>query len=296
MNQIAIDSSRCRKDGLCATVCPARIFTQREKATVPEVAGKERCIACGHCLAICRSAAISHSAFPPGSISPIDLEKMPSPEQVMELLRARRSIRAFREEPLEKEAIETIIEGARLAPSAHNSQSTRFFVVLDQAVLSQVSALTIEYLRFEVRRLNSFSFRMLGSVVNKKLVEWGRQEIPSLEWTIRRFEAGEDPILHHAPALLVFHARRGVGLADVNAHLALQNASLLASSMGVGHFYTGWVMAACRAPMSQEWRKRIPSLLGIPPENRLHGALALGYPVPEFKNWIDKKPARIQWR
>jgi len=27
----------------------------------------------------------------------------------------------------------------------------------------------------------------------------------------------------------------------------------------------------------------------------MHGALALGYPVPEYKNWIEKKPARIQW-
>jgi len=293
--EIALDPNRCGKDGLCATVCPARIFVQREKGTVPEVAGEERCIACGHCMAICPSAAIAHSAFPPDSITPIDLEKMPSPEQVTELLRARRSIRAFREEPLEKETIEKIIDGARFAPSAHNWQSTKYLVVLDKAALSQVSAVTIEYFRFEVRRLNSVWFRTLGSLVNRKLVESGRKQISEFELIIHRFEAGEDPILHHAPALLVFHARRDAGLADVNAQLALQNASLLAYSMGVGHFYTGWVLAACRAPMSRAWRRRIPELLGIPPENRMHGALALGYPVPEYKNWIEKKPARIQW-
>jgi hypothetical protein len=151
-------------------------------------------------------------------------------------------------------------------------------------------------MKFEVRRLNSLSFRMLGSLVNRRLVESGRQAIPGFERNIRRFEAGDDPILHHAPALLVFHARRDAALADVNAQLALQNASLLACSMGVGHFYTGYVIAACRVPMSRAWRRHIPSLIGIPPENRIHGALALGYPVPEFKHWIERKPARIQWR
>ena len=48
------------------------------------------------------------------------------------------------------------------------------------------------------------------------------------------------------------------------AQLALQNASLVAHSLGIGHFYTGWVLAPCRAPMARAWNRRIPSLIGIP--------------------------------
>jgi hypothetical protein len=47
--------------------------------------------------------------------------------------------------------------------------------------------------------------------------------------------------------------------------------------------------------MARAWNPRIPSLIGIPPENELHGALALGYPIPRFKNMIEKKPAHITW-
>jgi nitroreductase/ferredoxin-like protein FixX len=295
MIKIAIDHSQCTKDGMCATVCPARIFVQRERATIPELVAVERCIACGHCMAICPSTAISHSAFPLGSISPIQFEKMPSQEQVTELLRTRRSIRAFRGKPLERETIDKIIDGARFAPSGHNAQSTEFLVVLDRAVLSQVSAVTIEYLKFEIGRLNNWFFKTLVSLVDRELLELGLKEIPGFERIVRAFEAGEDPILHHAPALLVFHGRRNVGFGDIDANLALQNASLLAHSLGVGHFYTGWVLAACRAPMSRTWSRRIPKLIGIPPENEMHGALALGYPVPMFKNWMERKPARTQW-
>jgi nitroreductase/ferredoxin len=293
--EIAIDPNLCTKDGLCAVVCPAKIIVQREKAEIPEPVERERCISCGHCVAICASTAISHSAFPPGSVWPSQLGRMPSPEQVIELLRTRRSVREFREKPLEKEAIESIIDGARFAPSGHNSQSTEYLVILDRAILRQVTAVTIEYLRFEVGRLNNWFLMAMLSLVNRKLVEMGQQELPTFERVIRAYEEGADPILQHAPALLVFHARRGIGLADVNANLALQNASLMAHSLGVGHFYTGWLIAACRVPNSEVWRRRMPDLLGIPPENRIHGALALGHPIPRYRNWIERNPARIQW-
>jgi nitroreductase/NAD-dependent dihydropyrimidine dehydrogenase PreA subunit len=295
VNTIAIDHNQCTKDGMCSIVCPARVFVQREKVTIPEVVGEERCISCGHCMAICPSNAISHSAFPPGSISSIEFEKMPSHEQVTELLRSRRSIRAFLDKPLEKEVIEKIIDGARSAPSGHNWQSTEYLVVLDRAVLSQVSAATIEYLKFEIGRLNNPLLRVLASLISRELAESGMKEIPTFERLIRRFEDGTDPILHRAAALLVFHARRNIGLADVNAHLALQNASLQAHSLGVGHFVTGWFLVASKARLSRTWSQRIHNLIGIPPENEIHGALALGYPVLTFKNWIERKPARIRW-
>jgi len=295
MYTITIDRSRCKKDGLCASVCPDGIFVQREKLTIPELVDKERCIACGHCVAICPQDAICHSAFPSTAIRAIQAEEVPTTEQVMTLLKTRRSIRAFRDKPLAKETIERIIDGARFAPSGHNSQSTEYLVVQDSAVLNQVSAMVIEYLKFEIRRFANPLFRTLALLADRELAESGLHEIPKFKRMTRLFESGADPILNGAPVLLAFHARRTVGFADVNAQLALQNASLVAHALGIGHFYTGWVLAPCRAPMARAWNRRIPSLIGIPPENELHGALALGYPIPRFKNMIERKPAQIKW-
>jgi len=293
--QIDIDPNLCTGDGMCAVVCSAKIIVQWEKAAIPEIVERERCISCGHCVAICASTAISHSAFPPGSVTPIQFDRVPSPEQVIELLRTRRSVREYRDKPLEKETIERIIDGARFAPSGHNSQSTEYLVVLDGAILRQVTAVTIEYLQFEAGRLRNRFLTTALSLASKKLAETGKKELPRFERVIRAYEEGADPILQHAPALLVFHAQRGTGLADVNANLALQNASLMAHSLGVGHFYTGWLIAACRVPASRAWRRRVPDLLGIPLDNKIHGALALGYPIPRYRNWIERNPARIRW-
>ena len=161
---------------------------------------------------------------------------MPNTEQVMTLLRTRRSIRDFRDKPLLQNDMERIIDGAHYAPSGHNSQSTEYLVVQDRAVLNQVSAMVIEYLKFEISRFSNPLFRTLALLADRELAESGLHEIPGFKRMIRSYESGADPILHNAPALLVFHAKRTIGYGDVNAQLALQNASLVAHSLGIGHF------------------------------------------------------------
>lgn len=50
---------------------------------------------------------------------------------LMELIRARRSVRRFADRPVERGLIEACLEAARLAPSAENAQPWRFVVVDD---------------------------------------------------------------------------------------------------------------------------------------------------------------------
>lgn len=297
MYEVTINSERCKKDGLCAMICPVGVIQQDEKVTVPKISGEyvARCIACGHCMAICRHGAISHSEFPATTVRAIPFEQMPTAEQVQVLLKTRRSIRAFRDKPLARDIIERIIDGARFAPSGHNSQSTEFLVVQDRAVLNKVSAMVIEYLKFEIKRFANPFFKTVALAADRDVAESGLHEIPRFKQMIQMFESGTDPVLNEAPVLLAFHARRTVGFGDVNAQLALQNASLVAHALGIGHFYTGWVLAPCRAPMARAWNRRMPNLLGIPPDNNLYGALALGYPIPRFKNMIERKSPRIRW-
>lgn len=295
MYTITIDGNKCKKDGLCASVCPHSIFVQREKLTIPEVMDEEGCSACGHCVAICPQSAIIHSEFPMTTIQAIQFEQMPTPEQVLTMLKTRRSIRAFRDKPLAKDTLERIIDGARFAPSAHNSQSTEFLVVQDKAVLYKVSALVIEYLKFEIKRFSNPFFRTMALAADRELAESGLHEIPGFKRMVQMFESGADPILNDAPVLLAFHAHRTVGFADINAQLALQNASLVAHALGIGHFYTGFVLSPGRAPMARAWSRCIPNLLGIPQNHNLYGALALGYPIPRFKNMIERKSPQIDW-
>jgi hypothetical protein len=101
---------------------------------------------------------------------------------------------------------------------------------------------------------------------------------------------GNDPILHNASALLLFHADKNANMASINANLACQNAALAAETLGVGAFYTGFILLACRHDA------RINTLLGIPKDDEISAGLALGYPKVRFSKWIERKPANVTWR
>ena len=59
--------------------------------------------------------------------------------EVLKVLKERRSIRAFRPEPLKKEDLDAIVEAGLYAPSAKNLQSTKLVVVRDAACLLYTS-------------------------------------------------------------------------------------------------------------------------------------------------------------
>jgi nitroreductase/NAD-dependent dihydropyrimidine dehydrogenase PreA subunit len=288
MSKIAIDRNRCKKDGLCATVCPMGVLNHKEKGDYPLVVQEELCIACGHCLAVCPQGAIAHIDLPPGRIQPVIWEKLPSPAGFSHLLQVRRSIRAFKQIAVEKDEIAQVIDAARFAPSGHNTQSTEFIIIQDPALLKQVTQLTLQYFKKVCT--------LLGNPVLQPLAHWAlgyRMEnvdllFPEFKSLIDAAKKGKDMILHSAPALIVFHARRKAVFAEVNAQLAAQNAALAAQSLGLGAFYTGYVMKACEDGS-------IARLLDIPGQNRIYAALAIGYPAIRITHWIEKEPAKIRW-
>jgi nitroreductase len=48
-----------------------------------------------------------------------------------EVIRGRRSVRAYRDEPVEEQKLQRVLEAARLAPSAANRQPWHFYVIRD---------------------------------------------------------------------------------------------------------------------------------------------------------------------
>jgi coenzyme F420-0:L-glutamate ligase/coenzyme F420-1:gamma-L-glutamate ligase len=59
--------------------------------------------------------------------------------EFFEIVRGRRSVRAFRPEPLTREQIEAVLEAARWAPSPHGRQPWRFVVVQSAAAKERLA-------------------------------------------------------------------------------------------------------------------------------------------------------------
>ena len=107
-----IDQESCIKCGKCVRVCPSDIFTQERAGETIGLVRVESCIVCGHCVDVCPTGSVSHSEFPPEKTHTIDYSQMPTPEQVMLLIKSRRSNRTLTSRPVPKEMLDKIVEAA----------------------------------------------------------------------------------------------------------------------------------------------------------------------------------------
>ncbi|OPX99604.1 MAG: Ferredoxin-1 [Syntrophorhabdus sp. PtaU1.Bin002] len=285
---VTIDPQRCKKDGLCVRICE-KVFAQAVEGSPPVVVHEENCNSCGHCVLVCPAGAITQTDCPPEKVHPVRKEILPSYESMREMVVARRSIRTFKKKDVEKEMIERIIDAARFAPSAKNTQSTQFIVVQDKPLLQTLASATAEWLGKIAKQLKNPLMRKLYLLRGEKNAEEVTQWISQFELIVKRMRSGSDPILFNAPALVLFHADQSASFAEANANLAVQNATLIASSLGLGTFYTGYLVAACTRD------KAARRLLKLPRNHKAYGGLALGYPEITFSKWVERNPAIITW-
>jgi len=59
---------------------------------------------------------------------------------VQSAIASRRSVRAYRNKPVEREKLNLVLEAARLAPSARNRQEWKFIVVQDKEIIRKLTA------------------------------------------------------------------------------------------------------------------------------------------------------------
>ena len=291
MFEIAIDTDVCKKDGLCAMTCMRNIFQQEEKATIPRIVDSEFCYGCGQCVAICPQNAISHSGFPEGTVNSIKSEYLPNYEQVLELIRSRRSKRLFKDKAVERSVIEKVLEAARFAPSGHNEQTTEFVVVQSKEIVHEIGALTAKGIKKEAQQYqNPIAKTIMRMTIGQRKAAYVAGIASELGGLASLFDSGKDWIVREAPVLILFCAdTAGEFFARVNANLALHNAALAIESLGLGCFYAGFVVLASDRSNS------IAKLVGLPETHNIYGALAMGYPRLKFRKWMERNPAKVTW-
>ncbi len=149
---ISIDESKCTQCGLCVPVCVRRILEEdgeRIRVTDPAL-----CNYCGHCKAVCPGNAPFFSNLEEGEFEDLPkVEKLPQASDFLRFLRRRRSLRLYRDKPVEVEKLKTILEAGRFAPTGGNRQACEYVVVRGRKVLDRVATLTLQALDEEGRRI-----------------------------------------------------------------------------------------------------------------------------------------------
>jgi len=185
-------------------------------------------------------------------------------EALITLLASRRSIRAYRPDPIPDEYIGKIIEAARWAPSGGNSQPWEFIVITGKDLKDQIADLFVKAIK---------------PLREAELHREKEMRLPGLE--IERPEPGfksapvfillcGDPRLDEAyPAMVYRRWRHEVFISNLaSAFLCMQ---LAAKSLGLG---SQWVSAAGNL-MEGDLKK----ILDIPERLKIYDMMAVGYPA-----------------
>lgn len=267
MSLITIDHTACRRDSICIHVCPLRLFETDSKGfPVLRPDADRKCIACGHCVAVCPVSAVHHQSLPLEESPVIDQTLAVSPTDLNQLFRTRRSVREFRTEPVPRELVHEAIEVARWAPSAVNRQPVHWLVIQNPEEVRQLAGLVIDFLR--------------------KRSEQEPQYAPY----VRLWEEGKDPVLRNAPHLIVVHAPDDWTWSGVDCAIALTQFELAAVARGIGTCWGGFLMRAANghAPVRER--------LAIPPGHSVQGALMYGFPLYRYQRIPPRQEARVVWR
>lgn len=274
MSLFFVDDQKCERCGTCAAVCPMGIIAWQGRESLPApIEGAERlCINCGHCLAVCPRGALSLAAMPVNDCRPIDRGLLPTFAQFSEAVRSRRSTRVYKDESLDRQDIERLIEVARHAPTGKNTQLLHWLVIQGRDHLEPLVDHCVDWMR--------------DMVANKQpmATAFGMAKV------IAARQAGIDPILRGAPALVVLHAARDYTGGVVDSTIALTTLDLAAPRLGLGTCWAGFFqLAATRWP-------RLQLALALPAGHITTGAMMLGHPKYRYQRLPLRKPASVTWR
>lgn len=273
MRHIIVDQKKCRHDGICTAVCPMSIIEMKGGLEPNLVAGVEDlCISCGHCVAICPHGALSLDEMKVDDCLPIKPELKITSEQTEQLIRSRRSIRTYRSTAVERDKLARLIDLAHYAPTGTNSQQVQWLVIDSPDQLQAISGMIVDMLRYLIKEGHPLATAY------------------RLQRSVAAWEAGKDPVLRSAPALVIAHAPKAYPLAQVDSTIALSAFDLAAPTVGLGTCWAGFFsMAAAQWPPLQE-------LLALPEGHACFGALMVGYPKYEYHRLPTRKEAVVSWR
>jgi nitroreductase/NAD-dependent dihydropyrimidine dehydrogenase PreA subunit len=250
-----VTDERCTRCGLCVLDCPAQIIEQTGSA-IPRIKddGESSCIQCQHCLAVCPTAAVSIFGKNPADSITLSSDKLPGYDQMATLLRARRSIRRYKDCNVDPELLARLLATVSNAPSGVNSRKLTFRVVSSRDVMHKLRDRVLSGLRTasEAGKLPQ-AFTYLTKAV------------PAY------YDRGTDIIFRNAPHVLVVSAPPDTPCPTEDIPIALTYFELLAQSAGLGTVWCGMLkMAIIAVPELREpfglprGHAFYPMLFGIP--------------------------------
>lgn len=275
MSTFRIDKQKCNRDGICVEECPSRVIemTSQDAYPTPTEFFEELCIQCGHCVAVCPKGAFSQPTMKPEECPPVRKKLLVSAEHVEQMIRSRRSIRAYKKKSIKRDILEHLIDIARYSPSGANTQPVNWMVVETLEEVNRMAAIVVDWMQSMLEGKNEAKFPQL---LMKNIVD---------DWN-----QGIDRICRGALHIIIAHAQKDLRPSLPACIIALANLEIAAPPFGLGACWAGYLNIAANSyePMFKA--------LGLPNNHQSFGAMMIGYPKYQYHRIPGRKKAVIAWR
>lgn len=197
---------------------------------------------------------------------PQTIEK-PHGKNVFEAILARRTVRAFTPDKINKNAIHTLLEAAVRAPTAMQEEPWAFVVLQNRQILRQLSERAKPIFIEEMRHRNAQGVR-------HSFEHFGRQDFD---------------LFHGASTLILICAKPTSPFVVADCWLAAENLMLAACDMGLGSCVIGSAVSVLNIHM-------VKTELGIPAAYTVIAPVIVGVPLEETAATTRKEPLVLSWK
>ncbi len=192
--------------------------------------------------------------------------------EALENIYARRSVRAYTDEPVSEERVNEVLKAGTFAPTGMNHQPIRFVVITNKELMRRSSD------RCKAWNVEYFKQQQVGAEPAKA---------EALGRYIRMLSDPKNDIFHDAPLLILVYVAPGAVTPFEDGCMAAENMMLAARSLGLGSCWIGFAKPMAQIP-------EISSRLGVPADHQLVAQLVFGHPKGPFPKGTRKDPVVLK--
>jgi len=291
---IKINQELCAACGICGHVCPRHIPVTDKNNIQMTVISSERihlCMECGHCVAVCPKGAIQVEGMAEekfDSIKEVDIDD----NLLLSLMKQRRSVRRYKDEPVPREMINRIVDAAHSAPTGTGGMTTGVIVIDNRETLATFAELAYEmYEGLEKNLKNPIARFFIKQREGKKILRTLLDFVmPGMHWYIRWYREGKsNEILRDCPALMLFHSPIYEPMGEGNCLIAAFHAIMMAQVIKIGTCFNDLIPPACNRV------REIRDLLGLPDDREVYASITIGFPKYQFQRIPPRKLAEVRY-
>ena len=290
-SKLEVNLDICTQCESCIRECPLRLYYTREEKLAVRKAADILCMECGHCVAACPVNAIQLKRFTRDQVIEISKEfKRPSYDMLLNLIKARRSVRQFKDIPVPEDLWNKLLEAGRYAPTGHNDQLVHFTIVRDRERLQQFSEeVTKGFIELAAIYKDKSKFKEIKEALPERSLKILTDlVIPGLPIMLKGIEQGEE-FWRWNGELMIIHAPKKTTTLIEDCSVAACNIMLAAELQELG---TCSLAIATFAIMALE---NVKKLVNLPKNHMAAYTLAVGFPQVKYYRIPPRQPAKVTW-